>query len=146
MSYQGSATGSSAAWDGAGEISVLVVGEDDNMRSLMRQLLKQKGLIKVDEADGGRSALDRLRAGPAPDVVICDANMARMDGIEFCNAVRRDENLKVQATPILLLTGQTDRLVHEVAEQVGAAKVAVKPISADELVACVQEVIGYSAG
>ncbi len=118
------------------------------MRSIIRQLLHQVGIDDVVEAENGEQAFDMLRnAGNTdPDVIICDVHMDQMDGIEFCNRVRRDEAIRNRAIPILMLTGDRNRLVHEVAQQVGAAKVLTKPITAHDLLGEIEHAIGYSIG
>jgi CheY-like chemotaxis protein len=64
-----------------------------------------------------------------------------MDGLEFCNQVRRD---KEHVIPIIILTGDSDALLHEVSKQVGAVAVLTKPVSAPELQEHIQTAIGFS--
>ncbi len=71
--------------------------------------------------------------------------MERMDGMEFCNVLRRHKKKEIAQIPVLVLTGDSDRLVHEVAEQVGAVKVLTKPISAPDLADEIAKTIGFSA-
>lgn len=79
-----------------------------------------------------------------PDVIICDLHMETMDGLEFCNQVRRDEGIRTRAIPIIVLTGDRDTMVHEVSRQVGATAVLAKPISADQLLEQIHTAIGFS--
>ena len=134
--------------DATGAIRVLVVDDQSAMRSIIRQLLHQVGIDDVTEAENGEQAFDMLRnAGNTdPDVIICDVHMDQMDGIEFCNRVRKDEAIRNRAIPILMLTGDRNRLVHEVAQQVGAAKVLTKPITAHDLLGEIEHAIRYSIG
>ncbi len=127
-------------------IRVLVVDDQRSMRSIVRRLLSQVGISDVEEAGNGEQALALLR-NPSfadPDVIICDLHMDTMDGLEFCNQVRRDEGIRNRAIPILVLTGDQDTLIHEVSRQVGATAVLEKPISADELVKQIHTAIGFS--
>ncbi len=122
-----------------GAIRVLVVDDQSAMRSIIRQLLHQVGIDDVAEAENGEQALAALR-------INCDIHMDHMDGTEFCNRVRRDAAIRNRAIPILMLTGDRDRLVHEVAQQLGAAKVLTKPITAYDLLGEIEAAIGYSIG
>lgn len=127
-------------------LHVLVIDDQKAMRSIVRDLLGQIGIKNVSEAEGGKEALECL-IDPSfefPDLIICDLHMDQMDGIQFCNAVRRDENLRNRGVPILMLTGDRDELLHEVSRQVGAMKVLTKPVTAEELKDEVAQAVGYS--
>ncbi len=132
--------------DSTGAIRVLVVDDQSAMRSMIRQLLHQVGIDDVAEAENGEQALAALRMhGEAdPDVIVCDIHMDQMDGTEFCNRVRRDKAIRNRAILILMLTGDRNRLVHEVAQQLGAAKVLTKPITAYDHLGEIEDAIGYS--
>ncbi len=126
------------------DLRVLVVDDQAAMRRIVRQLLATNGIHEVVEAGDGSEALDHLlRADEAPvDLVICDLLMPVMDGLTFCNKIRRDIRLKSRHVPILLLTAVTDDLVLQVARQVGAIDVVNKPIAAPELGKRIEKLIG----
>ncbi len=129
-------------------IRVLVVDDQRTMRSIIRQLLGRVGISNVTEAEHGEEALAVLR-NPAldiPDVIICDLHMQRMDGMEFCNQLRRSDNARHRGIPIIILTGDEDEMIHAVSRQVGAAKILLKPIAANDLLAGIRAVIGFDAG
>ncbi len=127
-------------------LQVLVIDDQQSMRSIMRDLLHQVGIRHVDEAEDGAVALAFLRDRnkPFPDLIICDLHMEHMDGLEFCNAVRRDKELHNEYVPIIILTGDHDPLLHEVAEQVGAVSVVTKPITAEQLKDLVSDKVGFA--
>jgi CheY-like chemotaxis protein len=128
-------------------LQVLVVDDQKVMRSIIRNLLKQVGIDKVEEAANGDEALKWLQNPRTndPDVIITDLYMDGMDGMELCNKIRRNEKLRSRATPIIILTGDEDEMMHEVGLQLGAASVLTKPVNAMELLAEIQTVIGFSA-
>lgn len=69
---------------------VLVVDDHPvNVRVLSRQL-RQWGM-RVASAESGALALDMLRQGPLPDVVITDMHMPQMDGVELARHIRAME-------------------------------------------------------
>ena len=127
-------------------LSVLVIDDQKSMRSILRSLLKQIGVGNVEEAGGGEEAIGRLVNSQIkfPDLIICDLHMEKMDGLEFCNTVRRSEALRNRSVPILMLTGDRDDLLHEVSKQVGALSVLTKPITAEELKGHISTAVGYS--
>lgn len=131
--------------NGNDPLHVLIIDDQKTMRSIVRSLLHGIGIEDIAEAGGGEEALDHLNDPHAkfPDVIICDLHMDKMDGLQFCNFVRRNEKLRNSGVPILMLTGDSDQLLHEVSRQVGAVSVLTKPITAEELKNQITEAVGY---
>ncbi|MFB3150191.1 MAG: response regulator [Alphaproteobacteria bacterium] len=129
----------------AGQVRVLVVDGQRGMRSILRQLLAQIGIEDVLEAANGEEAIEIIdRAEHAqPDVIICDLRLDKVDGLELCNMFRRDKD---RVTPIIIVTGESDEFLHEVARQVGAVEVLTKPVSAPDLLEQIQAAIGFAGG
>ena len=127
-------------------IRVLVVDDQRTMREIIRRLLGQIGVHDVDDAADGEQALEKLHHPTAdkPDIVICDLHMEKMDGMDFCNHMRRDKNDAIRAIPVIILTGEQDTFVHDVTKQVGAATVLVKPVSAEDLKTHIQAAVGFA--
>ena len=116
------------------------------MRKIIRRLLGQIGIHDVDDAENGAQALEMLRNPTAekPDIIICDLHMEKMDGMDFCNHVRRHKNDVIRAIPVIILTGEQDTFVHAVTQQAGATTVLVKPIAAGELKAQIEAAVGFT--
>ena len=74
----------------------------------------------------------------APQVVITDINMPRMDGFGFIEAVRQDKAHR--AVPILVLTTESDAAKKERARAAGATGWIVKPFNPVKLVEAVRRV------
>lgn len=127
-------------------LRVLVIDDHRSMRSIIRNLLHKVGIENIAEAENGKVALAYLRTPDTefPDVIICDLHMDEMDGMQFCNIVRSDKNLRNHHVPILMLTGDLDQLLHEVSKQVGAMEVLTKPITAEELGRHIEKAVGYA--
>jgi len=127
-------------------IRVLIVDDQKAMRSIIRNLLSQNDISKIAEAEDGLEAMEALLDNklPNPDVIICDLHMDRMDGMEFCNKLRRIKDDELRDIPVLILTGERDQLPLEVAKQVGATAVLGKPISAPDLCEHIESAVGYS--
>ena len=127
----------------AGDIRVLVIDRQRGMRSILRQLLAQIGIEDVIEAKNGEEALEIIdQTGTVePDVIICDLHLDKLDGLELCNMFRLD---KERVTPIIIVTGESDEFLHEVARQVGAVEVLTKPVSAPDLLVQIQTAIGFT--
>jgi DNA-binding response OmpR family regulator len=93
----------------------------------------------VSVAADGREALDRLRRGEVPDLLVTDRLMPRMDGIELVREIRADHGLG--ALPIIMLTSMGGE--QDVIEglEAGVDDYVIKPFSPDELAARVRMVL-----
>lgn len=106
---------------------MLVVDDDPSVRDLFADALAEAG-HRVETAPDGEQALDRLREGAQPCVVLSDVRMPRMDGWEFSRAAGRDPELA--AIPVVVMTG--DRILSF------TSPARDKPFSVPELDALVQ--------
>lgn len=123
----------------------LIIDDQQTMRRIVRQLLKQIGITQLEEAKNGRDALEMLDDPQAktPDFVICDLHMDKMDGLEFCNKLRLSKKEHLRQIPVIILTGDQDRFMREVSQQIGATIVLSKPVTADQLHDSISDVIGF---
>jgi DNA-binding NtrC family response regulator len=111
-------------------VSVLVVDDDEAMRTLVCRMLKRMNVSHIYEAEGGQQALEQL-SGPAGkvEIVICDWNMPGMSGLELFKQVHPQK----PELPFLILTGRADLDSVVVAKKAGVQGYIVKPISPQEL-------------
>ena len=107
--------------------SVLVVDDDRSVRDLFVDALEEAG-HRVSIAIDGLDALEKLRAGEVPCVVLADVRMPRMDGFELSREAGRDPQLS--SVPIVVLTG--DRILSF------SSPARDKPFSVAELDSIVQ--------
>lgn len=84
-------------------MNILLVEDDPDDLFLARRALDRSGLTYVlEHAEDGVQALDLLKKGLRPDVVLMDINMPRMDGLEALRAIRADPAQK--GLPVVMLT------------------------------------------
>ncbi len=110
--------------------TVLTVDDSRTMRDMLMLALKQAG-YNVIQAEDGVHGLEVL-AGSSPDIIITDINMPRLDGFGFIEGVRRDA--RHRATPILVLTTESDAAKKTRAREAGATGWIVKPFNSEKLV------------
>src|SRR4029079_8235867 len=121
--------------------SVLIVNDDPDQLKLMGSLLAKAG-YSVTTATDGVGGLTRAKREP-PDVVISDVSMPRMDGLEFCRAMRADTELKT--VPILLVTAlQKDTESAVAGLRAGADDYLEIPFDSARLVAKVSRLLERS--
>jgi DNA-binding NarL/FixJ family response regulator len=115
------------------EIAVLLVDDQDLVRSGLRRILRRKdGFVIVAECADGDEVPDAV-ARHRPDVVVMDLRMRRVDGIE---ATRRLGG----TPPVLALTTFNEDELLSGALRAGAAGFVLKDSSAEELIRAVQAV------
>lgn len=90
----------------ARNIAVLVVDDQQTMRAMARQVLKQLGVIDVALAASGEAALDQMMARKF-DVVISDLNMPGISGAELAQKIKAHPVLK--SIPVFLATSNAYR-------------------------------------
>jgi two-component system NarL family response regulator len=117
--------------------SVLVVDDHPLVRTgVVKIIAHEPDLEVVAEAANGVEAVDAW-AKHRPDVTLLDLRMPVLEGVE---AVRQIRELDPQAKVIVLTTYDTDEDITR-ALKAGAKAYALKDISAEELVACIHDVI-----
>ena len=110
---------------------VLVADDNADMREYLARLLRSAG-YQVTTVTDGQAALDAVRAG-APELVISDVMMPRLDGLGLVTALRADA--RTAAVPVLLLSARAGQEASIEGLQSGADDYLVKPFSAAELLA-----------
>lgn len=120
---------------GAPDIGVLLVDDQELVRSGLRRILRRKdGFVIVAECSDG-DEVPRAVAEHQPDVVVMDLRMKRVDGIE---AIRRLAG--PESPPVLALTTFTDDELLSGALRAGASGFVLKDSSAEELIRAVRAV------
>ena len=110
---------------------VLVVEDDETVRTLLRMLLEDEQ-AQVVEAATGADAIDRFDAAPF-DLVLLDVRLPEVSGFDVCRHIR-----KKSSVPIIMVTAQQDS--HDVVTglELGADDYVTKPFNDRELLARVR--------
>ncbi|MGZ3473258.1 MAG: sigma-54-dependent transcriptional regulator, partial [Polyangiales bacterium] len=106
---------------------ILVVDDEENLRLVLRTLLKRAG-YEVETASTGEEALEKVEAF-GPDVVITDVRMPKMSGIDLLAALRAKQS---PATVIVMSAYGSVDLALE-AMKAGAYDYVAKPFKPDEV-------------
>ena len=121
-------------------LQVLLVDDNQHMRTIAAAILKSAGIGRVFEAADGGSALDMLRQ-EAVDLAIVDFNMFPLDGVEFTRLVRNSPDSANPYLPIIMMTGHSEKTRVVEARDAGVTEFVVKPITAKSVLDRVQAVI-----
>lgn len=117
-----------------GKIHVLIVDDDQRIRTMLARYLGDNGL-RVSQAANGRQMFDACANGRI-DVIILDIMMPGEDGLSLCRRMRAQSPV-----PIILLTavnGDADRVIGL---EIGADDYICKPFNPRELLARVRAVV-----
>ena len=116
---------------------ILVVDDSEESRDIIVTRLRAHGYETSEAADGEQGL---AAAGAcAPDLILLDVTMPKLDGIEVCRRLKSDRNLPF--TPIIILTARTDTNDVVAGLEAGADEYLTKPIDHAALVARVRSVL-----
>ena len=120
------------------DLVVLVVDDDDGMRSYIRQCLRPMAGRVIEAVNGQESLALAREAGPALGLVIADVVMPNLDGELLCEALHAEPGFA--DLPVLLVTGSERRPARS------GTPVLRKPFNASVLRAKVREVLESAGG
>jgi DNA-binding response OmpR family regulator len=121
-------------------IRILVVDDDFQMREMLGVILERKG-YDVKTASDGKSALQLQSIKPF-DIVITDIIMPEKEGLETISELRRGH----PRVKIIAISGggrYKPEGYLELAKQIGADRVLVKPFGSWEILGAVRELAAY---
>ena len=109
---------------------ILVAEDERDIRELINFTLRLNGYDVVSASDG-EQALE-LALKEAPDLVLLDIRMPRLNGYEVCELIKNNEATK--HIPVVFLTAKGQENEVEQGMQAGATDYILKPFSPDQLV------------
>lgn len=116
--------------------TIFVIDDSAVMVASVKQTLEIAG-YKVETARDGLEALNRVKAGLKPDLIITDINMPNMNGLEFIKNVRTI----LRFTPILALTTESQAAKRDEAKRLGATGWLVKPVAGPDLLRVIKQLL-----
>lgn len=120
-------------------IRVLCIDDDPVMRAIVREALHRRGCRAIEQAPDGVEAL-RLCSDRTYDLLICDFQMAPMNGLTFLGELCKagyGANL-----PVIMLSAEADPAAIAAAQDMGISAWVPKPVSINRLVERIAAVMG----
>jgi two-component system chemotaxis response regulator CheY len=124
------------------KISVLIVEDNQPMLELLKSLLDTFGFDKIYAAKNGEEGF-KAYCRYKPDLVITDWMMRPVDGISLTRRIRNDPMSANQFTPIVLMTGFTEKRRVMQARDAGITEFLVKPFNARDLYRRLAQIIEH---
>ncbi|MEL6472109.1 MAG: response regulator, partial [Cyanobacteria bacterium J06623_4] len=118
--------------------TVLIVDDSITVRELLSMSFNKVG-YRVEQARDGQEAWDKLRSGLPCDLVFCDIEMPRMDGLELLSRMQKDNHLK--HVPIAMLTSRGADRHRQMAVDLGASGYFTKPYLEEALLDAAQRML-----
>jgi CheY-like chemotaxis protein len=118
--------------------TVLIVDDSITVRELLSMTFNKVG-YRVEQARDGQEAWEKLRSGLPCDLVFCDIEMPRMDGLELLSRIQKDPNLA--HLPIAMLTSRGADRHRQMAVQLGAKGYFTKPYLEEALLDAAQRML-----
>ncbi len=111
---------------------VLVAEDEALIRLDLVELLQEEGYEVVGQAGDGEDALAQARS-LAPDLVVMDVKMPKMDGITAASIIAQE-----RIAPVVILTAYSQRELIDRAREAGAMAYVVKPFDASDVVPAIE--------
>jgi CheY-like chemotaxis protein len=124
----------------AGPKRILIVDDEQDIRTYLSTLLGDQGYETIQAKDGG-DAIQKIQAGP-PDLITLDISMPEKSGIRFFREIKTDDRWK--HIPIIVVTGVSEDMRtfissrHHVPAPEGFVP---KPINQEEMLSLVQSLL-----
>jgi CheY-like chemotaxis protein len=104
--------------------TILIVDDDNDVRRALTELLEDEGYA-VAGAANGRAALELIRGGIRPALILLDLMMPGMNGWDFRSAQLRDPELSAVPVVIVTASGFSQEAIRT---ELGAIELVPKPI------------------
>jgi chemosensory pili system protein ChpA (sensor histidine kinase/response regulator) len=120
------------------EPTVLIIDDSITVRELLSLSFGKAG-YRVEQARDGQEAWEKLRSGLPCDLVFCDIEMPRMNGLELLSHLQNDEQLS--NIPVALLTSRGADRHRKVAAKLGASGYFTKPYTEKDIIDAAKRMI-----
>lgn len=118
---------------------ILVVDDDLHICELLKLYLENENYT-VYVANDGQSAVD-IFAAKAPDLVLLDIMLPKMDGWQVCREIRKSSSV-----PIIMLSAKGETFDKVLGLELGADDYVTKPFEAKEVMARIKAVLRRTKG
>lgn len=112
--------------------SILVVDDNEDIRSLLSLVLQREG-HEVILASDGTEALEKIKIAK-PDLILLDVMMPGLSGLEVLSIIREDKDKKINEIPIMMITAKSTITDIDNAVELGASSYIIKPFRPANLI------------
>lgn len=117
--------------------TILLVEDQKSVALMIGRMLESAG-YRYEHSLNGREAMERLRRGPRPDMILLDIVMPVMSGYEFLEELGKEEELK--DLPVIILSGRGEATDVLKAVKRGAIDYVTKPVEQELLLSRLERI------
>lgn len=117
--------------------TILLVDDSPTILMSVKGVL-QRNKLQVETAKSGEEAMQKIKGGVKPDLMITDLNMPGINGIELIKQARQSG---LKFTPMLMLTTESEESKRKEARAAGATGWLVKPVQGEQLMQVIRKVL-----
>ena len=121
-----------------GSRMVLIIDDSVVVREMLSMTFKKAG-YQVEQARDGQEAWDKVSKGLPCDLLLCDIEMPRMNGLELLAKMQQDDNLS--KLPVAMVTSRGAEKHRKIASDLGAKGYFTKPYLEEELLNAAKQLI-----
>jgi CheY-like chemotaxis protein len=114
------------------EQRILVVDDDAEVRTRLMGVLGDAG-YGVDEAPDGAAALQMLKSGTRPALILLDLAMPGMNGWQFCDELKKARHAEAHLKKVPVVVFSTDGEMESSTDLLHAQAMLPKPLDVDRL-------------
>jgi len=117
--------------------TIMIIDDSSSIRQVVNLTLKKVGYDVIEAVDG-EDALKKL-IGQRVNLIVCDVNMPRMDGITFLKNLKAMPNHKY--TPVIMLTTESQEARKQEGKLAGAKAWVVKPFKPEQMLEAIEKLM-----
>lgn len=110
-------------------MNLMIVDDDNVSRLAIAQILSTLTAQVPLQAASGKAAMQALKQGYQPDLIITDVRMPEIDGMEMLDIIRQDSRFGL--VPVMMVTSSPEQTVVRQAMQIGVQGFILKPLTED---------------
>ena len=119
---------------------ILIIDDESTNIAILKSLFKGDD-YDIKTAMDGEEGLAAAKEF-VPDLILSDVMMPKINGFKVCGLIKADSNLK--HIPVIILSSRAGVDDVEISKQVGADAYMLKPINKGEVIAKIEEVMGWA--
>ncbi len=121
--------------------TILIVDDQELMSRVLQATLRPLG-ARLSWAKSGAEAIEQIKTGGIPEVIVLDFSMPDQDGVETLRQIRQLDN--GQLIPVVMLTARDQTKIRQDAEGLKVHAFMTKPFSPNMLLRTIKEILrGY---